>query len=175
MYLKSLLSRTSQQQPETALKRLKVIKLGIGDFHVSQEPCLLVCHGLGSCVGLFLFDRTLKMGGGAHIQLPSNIDPRIVDDGRFADFAFRTMLSEMKKQGSQDGHISAKITGGAQINKIGKSSVGDRNVKKVRELLMSEKIYLARSETGGNAYRKASFNTANGQLGISKQHVELIL
>lgn len=154
---------------------MKVITLGIGEFYVSQEPCLLVCHGLGSCVGLFLFDRTRKTGGGAHIQLPDNTDPRIKTDGRYAEFALTAMLKEMKALGSLDGHITAKITGGANINRMSNAPIGEKNLKKIRELLREQKIYLSRSDTGGDAYRRASFNTSNCQLTISKQYVELIL
>lgn len=144
-------------------------------MYVSREPCLLVCHGLGSCVGLFLYDRTLKTGAGAHIQLPFNNNPDVATDGRHADFAFAFMLRQMKKLGSLDGHISAKMTGGAHINRMDTTAIGARNLQKIRELLRDHKIYLSRSETGGHAYRRASFNTVTGQLAISQQHVELII
>jgi len=115
------------------------------------------------------------MGAGGHIQLPSNNNPTVVTDGRHAEFALLSMLQQMKKLGSLEGHISAKMTGGSNINRMDTTSIGARNLKRIRELLRDHKIYLSKSETGGHAYRRASFNTGTGELAISKQHVELII
>ena len=147
--------------------------LGIGDYYASKEPCELTCHGLGSCMGLFLFDRTQKVGGGAHIQLPEVTEQQ--PDGRHAGFALDALLEQMYGLGSMPGYISAKITGGSAMSSYGSFSVGERNLKKIEVLLREKQIFLAKCDTGGDYARKAVFTTHNGRLCISKPHVELIL
>jgi chemotaxis protein CheD len=152
---------------------MKKIVLGIGEFYASKESCELICHGLGSCIGLFLFDRIRKIGGGAHIQLPEYTEQQ--PDGRHAAFALEALLEQMYGLGSLPGFISAKITGGSSMSSYGSFSVGERNLRKIEELLREKQIFLAKCDTGGDFARKAVFTTQNGRLCISKPHVELIL
>lgn len=43
---------------------------GIGEMKVVHNPHQLIIVGLGSCIGLSLYDRIAKVGGMAHIMLP---------------------------------------------------------------------------------------------------------
>ena len=46
--------------------------VGIGEYRVARPPAVLVSLGLGSCVGVALYDPERKVGGLAHIMLPSS-------------------------------------------------------------------------------------------------------
>ncbi len=50
----------------------KPITIGIADFNVGRDNDTLVTYALGSCVGICLYDAEKKIGGLAHIMLPSS-------------------------------------------------------------------------------------------------------
>jgi chemotaxis protein CheD len=48
----------------------------IADKKVARSPTELVSIGLGSCVGICLYDPVTKIGGLAHIMLPDSTQSR---------------------------------------------------------------------------------------------------
>ena len=52
-----------------------VIKVGMADYKVGRGPDKLLTLGLGSCIGVTLYDKRKKQGGMAHIMLPKNPTP----------------------------------------------------------------------------------------------------
>ena len=50
----------------------EVIKVGMADLKVCQYPDSLTTLGLGSCVGVALYDSRTKVTGLAHIMLPDS-------------------------------------------------------------------------------------------------------
>ncbi len=53
------------------------IIVGMGKFFVVDQPATLTCLGLGSCVGLMLYDEEKKISGLAHIMLPDSNKSKI--------------------------------------------------------------------------------------------------
>ncbi len=53
------------------------IIVGMGKFFVVDQPATLTCLGLGSCVGLVLYDEQKKVSGLAHIMLPDSSRSKI--------------------------------------------------------------------------------------------------
>ncbi|MEG2775067.1 MAG: chemotaxis protein CheD, partial [Acetivibrio sp.] len=49
-----------------------MIKVGMADFNICQTPDAITTLGLGSCVGVTLYDSTRKIAGLAHIMLPDS-------------------------------------------------------------------------------------------------------
>ena len=50
----------------------EVVKVGMADLKAIAGSGILTTLGLGSCVGIALYDRTTKVAGLAHIMLPSS-------------------------------------------------------------------------------------------------------
>ena len=46
------------------------LRIGIAEMHCARAPGLLVTHGLGSCLGITLYDATARIGAMAHTLLP---------------------------------------------------------------------------------------------------------
>jgi len=46
------------------------IRVGISDKNTAFSPDKIYTVGLGSCIGIALYDRGLRLGGLAHIMLP---------------------------------------------------------------------------------------------------------
>ena len=50
----------------------EIIKVGMADLKVCTYPDSLTTLGLGSCVGIALYDSVTKVTGLAHIMLPDS-------------------------------------------------------------------------------------------------------
>ena len=140
-------------------------KLNIGDLRVTQgKPVTYACLGLGSCIGVFLQDRTIGLSGGAHIQLPHDWSQA---DGKFYDVksAIAELLSRFKGSGSSLKNLRAKITGGANVTVAG-SQTGLQNIERVMEELNEHRVYIAAMDVGGKQSRSARFNSQTGVLTV---------
>jgi len=51
---------------------IKTIKVGMADLNIVESPGVLLTLGLGSCVGIALYDTEKQIAGLAHIMLPSS-------------------------------------------------------------------------------------------------------
>ena len=145
--------------------------VGIAEYKIVNAPTKILTIGLGSCVGISLYDRRKKMVALIHIMLPnSNSISNKSNLFKFADTAIPLALERMVKMGANKSNITAKIAGGAQMfknldSKIC-SNIGGRNVKAVEEALKKEGIFLAGKEVGGNRGRTMIVNSNNGMITI---------
>lgn len=92
----------------------KEIKVGISDYKITTQPDKLITLGLGSCVGIAIYDKNTKIGGLSHIMLPdSNLFTRNIKIEKFADLAIPHMVREINSRTTR--HMVAKIAGGASM------------------------------------------------------------
>ena len=49
-----------------------MIKVGMADLNICESPDAITTIGLGSCVGIVLYDKKTKICGLAHIMLPDS-------------------------------------------------------------------------------------------------------
>src|SRR3712207_9225933 len=92
------------------------VRIGIGDLNTAMPPQKLITVGLGSCIGIALYDPIKKIGGLAHIMLPDSTQfSNVSNPMKFADLAIPMLLEKMEKQGAVKRHIKAKIAGGASM------------------------------------------------------------
>ncbi|QGP92866.1 Chemoreceptor glutamine deamidase CheD [Neomoorella glycerini] len=148
------------------------VKVGIAEWQVARGPWHLVTLGLGSCVGIALYDPTSQIGGLAHIMLPDS--SQFQDRGnraKFADLALPDMLAEMLRRGARRSRLAAKIAGGAQMFTSGDRhlsllNIGQRNTAMVRQTLEELGIPIIGADTGGNYGRTMIFNLENGEVHI---------
>jgi chemotaxis protein CheD len=148
------------------------IVLGMADLTVIRAPVKLVTLGLGSCIGLVVYDSTAKVAGMAHIMLPSSRGLMGSEKvGKFADTAVPALIDAMERQGAVKSRIKAKIAGGAQMFSLpGMSAdfltVGAKNVSETKKRLALLRIALIASDTGGNKGRTIEFSTSNWMLKV---------
>ncbi|NOZ58192.1 MAG: chemotaxis protein CheD [Euryarchaeota archaeon] len=139
--------------------------VGIGEYVVAKSPAVLVSLGLGSCVGVAMYDPVSRVGGLAHVMLPSiNGTARVANPGKYADAAIKLMLEEMVRKGAARERIVAKIAGGATMFRNCTSSIGERNVESVREVLKREGIRIVGEDTGRDYGRSIEFDLSTGEL-----------
>jgi chemotaxis protein CheD len=145
--------------------------IGMADLNVGRDGDVIVTLGLGSCVGITLYDPITHIGGMAHIMLPTcpNNIP-VTNRAKFADLAIGDLLLKVLKMGASRPKLQAKLAGGAHMfskvmgNDILK--VGERNAATSKEVLQNLRIPVIFEDTGGTHGRTIELNTANGQLTI---------
>jgi len=133
----------------------ELIKVGMADLKVGKNPDSLISYGLGSCVGIALYDSQIKVGGLAHIMLPDSTQARASDNtAKFADTAIPVLLEQVLRLGALKNRVTAKIAGGSQMFSFAQATdvmrIGDRNVEAVREVLKSLSIRILADDVGGN-------------------------
>ncbi|SHJ43905.1 chemotaxis protein CheD [Tepidibacter formicigenes] len=148
-----------------------VIKVGMAEYKTGKENDVLITLGLGSCVGIVLYDKFRKIGGMAHIMLPSSKEIKNNSNkAKFADTALEELLKELIKMGASKSSLIAKIAGGAQMFNISIKSntlnIGKRNVIAVKEKLSEYRIAIKGEDVLGNHGRTIEFNCNNGELSI---------
>lgn len=149
----------------------RLIRVGMADYKIGRPPERLISYGLGSCVGIALYDSQRHIGGLAHIMLPDSKQARVSDNvAKFADTALPAMLGEMLRQGARRDCIFAKIAGGAQMFTFANATdimrVGERNVAAVRQVLAELGLPLTGEDTGGNYGRTVELRTSDGVLSV---------
>lgn len=146
--------------------------LGMADLLVLPAPVKLITLGLGSCIGLVLYDSFARVAGMAHIMLPDSRGLKGAEKvGKFADTAVPALIEEMMKRGATRGHMKAKIAGGAQMFSLPGASadfltVGAKNVRETKSRLVKYGIALIAADTGGNKGRTIEFSTSNWMLKV---------
>ncbi|HOQ06603.1 MAG TPA: chemotaxis protein CheD [Clostridiales bacterium] len=151
---------------------VKVIKVGMADLQSSVHPCIITTLGLGSCVGVALYDPVKKVAGLAHIMLPSSQQARNNSNiAKFADTAIVKLVQDMLALGAEKSRLIAKLAGGAQMFSFVDGSsemlrIGARNVAAAKEVLNSLKIPIISEDTGGNYGRTIEIHSEDGKLKI---------
>lgn len=134
------------------------ILVGIGEFRVAKGAVLKTI-GLGSCVGIALYDPKLRLGGLAHVMLPQSGNGT-KRSAKYADHAVEMMTEAMERLGSDRKRIVAKMAGGAQIFKhmtMDMLRIGDRNAEAIRTILRDYGIRIVSEDLGGDEGRTVYF------------------
>lgn len=142
------------------------IIVGVGEYRTIGGPGQLVCIGLGSCVGIAIYDLQAQVGGLAHAMLPRYEEGRDkINAAKYADSSIMLMVDELVEMGALRGRLRAKIAGGAHMFSFLSSdtlNIGQRNSEAARETLRAEHIRLLGEDLGGTRGRTITFSTVDG-------------
>ena len=146
------------------------ILIGIAELEVAKAPCTLTALALGSCVAVILHDPESRVGGLAHVLLPTpNVGrPRPDSPGRFASTAVKALLEGMLGLGAEPPRLTARLVGGASmfsaLQPPGSIQMGERNVHAARDALHRAGITLVGEAVGGDFGRSVSFDIGTGRV-----------
>lgn len=143
----------------------RMIKVGMADLNVCKPPDNLTTLGLGSCIGIALYDPSTKVTGLAHIMLPDSKQIRNNSNvEKFADTGIQKLYEDMIKAGANKSRIVAKIAGGAKMFQIADSgmNVGERNALASKAKLKQLGIRLLAEDTGLNYGRTVEIYSETG-------------
>jgi chemotaxis protein CheD len=144
----------------------------VADLAVGQDDDELVTVGLGSCVAIMLHDPERRVGGLAHVLLPSRALTRHVDrPAKFPHVAVPTLLEQMTARGASQRRIVARLAGGASmfanLAAPGTIQMGERNLVAARQVLNAHHIPLVGEAVGGDFGRTVRMQCATGRVEVS--------
>lgn len=151
---------------------ITVIKVGIADLNVVKAPNRIRTSGLGSCVGVVIYDTYKQVAGLAHVMLPDSslTKQEQFNKYKYADTAIDILIDKLIMLGARKSQLKAKIAGGAQMFQLQTASdimrIGPRNVEAVKERLKYHQIPIISSDTGGNQGRTIEFDPITSKLKI---------
>lgn len=147
----------------------EMIKVGMADLNVCVSPNALTTLGLGSCVGIVLYDPVRKIAGMVHVMLPDST--KILNNenkAKFADTGIDALITKMLTIGADRKSLIAKIAGGAQMFAFTSNNdmmrIGDRNVEATKLKLAQLGISIKAEDTGHNYGRTIEFYPETGAL-----------
>lgn len=146
----------------------KVIKVGMADLNICKSPDIITTIGLGSCIGLTLYDPVSKIGGMVHYMLPDSTQMRNNSNiAKFADTGIDELLRQVTKAGANRSRLVAKMAGGAKMFEVSGmsnvSNIGERNAIAAKEKLRELKIRLLAEDTGLNYGRTVELHCESGE------------
>lgn len=147
---------------------LRRVTLHPGEYRVSSEPVVFSTL-LGSCVAVCLYDPDLGVMGMNHFLLANPRYPKqapIVesDAGRYGIHAMELLVNALLQAGAKRARLEAKAFGGGNVVAVpdggrgGRFSVGEVNVRFVREFFQRDAIPLVASDLGGDYGRQIHFD-----------------
>lgn len=145
-----------------------MIKVGMADLKVCKCPDSLTTLGLGSCVGVALYDPVTKVSGLLHCMLPDSTQIRNNSNlAKFADTGIDELVKQMVEIGANRARLVAKIAGGAQMFAVSSTNealrVGERNVEAAKKKLRELNIRLLSEDCGLSYGRTVEFYSETGE------------
>lgn len=137
-------------------------------MNICKDPNVITTLGLGSCIGIALYDPVTRIGGLAHIMLPDSTKIRNnANIAKFADTGITELVNQMVRAGASRQRMVAKIAGGARMfevagtNTIG--NIGQKNAEASKQKLRELGIRLIAEDTGLNYGRTVELHCATGE------------
>lgn len=150
----------------------EVVKVGMADLNIVSAPNTIRTSGLGSCVGVVLYDEYTTVAGMAHIMLPDSKMGKTgtINVAKYADTAIDELIRRLELAGARVRCLKAKIAGGAQMFTFSSSNemmrIGPRNVDAVKQKLKELQIPIVAEDVGGASGRTIEFNPLTKKLSI---------
>ncbi len=139
--------------------------VGMGQILLASAPGQLNAV-LGSCVGIALYHRRLKLGALAHVVLPDSTG-RPGLPGKFADTAVPHMVHQLEAKGAMRNQLMVRIAGGACMFGVGGPlQIGDANIEAVTKALNAMGLRVQAQDVGGTKGRRMTLDCATGQLSV---------
>jgi chemotaxis protein CheD len=146
-----------------------MLAVGVGDLKVSAKPDeTLVTYGLGSCIGVTIWDPVARVGGLLHFMLPeSQSDPAKArqNPALYADTGIPTLFKSAYQLGADKKRLQVRVAGGAQVlDGDGVFNIGKRNYLAMKKIFWKAGVMIHAEEVGGNISRTLRLEVGTGKL-----------
>jgi chemotaxis protein CheD len=147
------------------------LAVGLGELKVSADPQdVLVAYGLGSCIGIGMFDPLVRVGGLLHAILPTHPDGGMDQAAKYVDSGIRALLDNLVRRGADRNRLFVRMAGGANMLVAPGFSqalnIGSRNTEVALSVLSNLRLRVAGQEVGGNTGRTVRFYVGDGRMTI---------
>lgn len=155
------------------MSQVKTIKAA--QYAIGTESDTLQTGSIGSCVVIGMYDKEHKRGGMAHAMLTTrkgttDSDQHAPSAAKYIDEAIDTLLSDLKKLGSERKDLIAKLVGGARmfrsLHPDSEQSIGTQNIAFAKEYLSRIGIPVVSEDTGGHSGKVVEFHIATGIINV---------
>ena len=150
--------------------------VGIGECAVSDNPeDSLITHGLGSCLGITVYDPVAKVGGLLHAMLPFSPKgtPNPDEYTKYVDTGVPVLFKRCYELGAVKGRMILKVAGGAHVLAVLPENdlfrIGHRNFITLKKILWKNHVLIAAQDVGGNESRTLTLFMANGAVEVSQK------
>ena len=155
------------------------IVVGVSDMKVSKDPeSVLVTHSLGSCIGVAIYDPTVRAGGLLHFMLPdSALDPVKAERNpcMFADTGIPCLFKSVYKLGGKKQRMKVIVAGGAKVNNTEDFfNIGKRNFMAVRKIFWKNNVFADYQYVGGSSNRTMRLSIKDGRAWLKVSDIGLI-
>jgi chemotaxis protein CheD len=134
-----------------------------GEFHVTDNPDVVITTLLGSCVSACLRDPQANVGGMNHFLLPGPDEASGVQEAeRYGVHLMELLVNGLLRRGAARERLEAKLFGGARTM-AGLSDIGARNASFAERFLQNEGIRLIGGSLRGELGRRIQFWPVNGR------------
>ncbi|MBV0924278.1 chemotaxis protein CheD [Halomicroarcula limicola] len=150
------------------------VKIGIAEYQVTTDSAVLTTSGLGSCIGVAIYDELSGAAGLVHVMLPTAEDVEGGNRAKFADTGVAVLVEALEAEGASRDGMRAKIAGGSDMLDFSEngSSIGSRNAEKVRETLEAYGIPLVGEDVGGDHGRSLRLESDTGNLVVKSANMD---
>jgi chemotaxis protein CheD len=150
---------------------LDSVSVGLGECRTAAKSGHMSVRGLGSCVAIVLHDPERKIGGIAHVVLPSHTLARDQSmPAKFADTAVPHLLQELRDRGARDDGLVVRLIGGASmfapLNPSSNVHMGTRNVAACRQAVAAAGLTVVGEDVGGETGRSLLFDVEEGTVTV---------
>ncbi len=151
----------------------QIVSVGLGEIQVAAEAgTVLMALGLGSCIGIAVYDPQVRVGGMAHVVLPEPLDPAAPASAKFATVAVPELLARVEALGAERRRLICKIAGGAQVLQTAASRhnfrIGERNIEAVNAALAAAGLAPCAQDCGGKTGRSVQLNVLDGRVAVKR-------
>ncbi|MFQ3285415.1 MAG: chemotaxis protein CheD [Natronomonas sp.] len=146
------------------------IKVSIAEFAIASTGTITT-SGLGSCLGVAIYDPHAGVGSLLHPMLPRRNGDDDRPPARFVDSGIDAVVGALGEAGADPSTLRAKVTGGAAVVDFSTDdgySIGDRNIETAREVLAARGIELVGEEVGGDCGRTMRVDAATGGVTVQR-------
>ncbi len=149
----------------------QALPVGLGEIKISGTPGdVLVAYGLGSCVGVGMYDPVAHVAGLLHAVLPQSLNGTESVPGKFVTTGVPKLIEEMEKAGAVRSRLQVRIAGGANMLSAPGAkqafNIGERNVAQTRVMLDSLRMRLLAEDVGGSVGRTVRLFAADGRMTV---------
>jgi chemotaxis protein CheD len=149
---------------------MEPIRVRLADYAVASGDAIISTLGLGSCIAIAVYDAQARVGGLAHVLLPSESMSRDRSNrAKFPATAVPLLLDEMRRLGAE-GPFTGKLAGGASmfgaLLPVGGMNMGQRNIEAARRALIDAQIAIVGQDVGGDYGRSVFLHVNDGRLVI---------
>lgn len=141
-------------------RRILVVQ---GEYHVSDDPSVVLTTLLGSCVAACMRDPNARVGGMNHFLLPGDTETSRFRDARsYGVHLMELLVNSLMQRGARRERLEAKLFGGGRMmQKL--SDIGRLNADFAEQFLRHEGIKLVGGSLGGECGRRIQFWPVSGR------------